>query len=432
MKATNLSDLNLPGYQIQQELGRNREGGRITWQVTELATGKTVVIKQFCFATVNSSWSGYRAYQQETELLQKLQHSGIPRYLDSLETSNGFCLIQEYIAAANLSTARKFSLDEIKLIAQKLLEILVYLQQQQPPVFHRDIKPENILVDTELNAYLIDFGLARLGEGTTSVSSIFAGTPGFMPPEQILAPTKASDLYSLGVTVVCLLTQKSTSDIQSAISEENPYKLEFKTLLPPLNRQFVVWLEKIMQPQASKRFSDAATALKALESIDLHPQEDKIVLWQNLAASLQQSPDQSFILGTGTVGILSVIAAVTINLVTNNLKFTNIELLVSFIGLIVTTLAELTAATVVRSEPQARKEAIILAVSIPILLVFIVSLILGRSSAIAMTAAIILSQICTLSYSLLKQSNLGINYPKITLIALLSSIALGIVVGSLI
>jgi serine/threonine protein kinase len=432
MKTTDLSDLNLPGYQIQQELGRNREGGRITWQATESATGKIVVIKQFCFATVNSSWSGYRAYQQEIELLQKLQHPSIPRYLDSLETSNGFCLIQEYIAAANLSTARKFTLDEIKLIAQKILEILVYLQQQQPPVFHRDIKPENILVDTELNASLIDFGLARLGEGTTSVSSIFAGTPGFMPPEQILASTKASDLYSLGVTIVCLLTQKSTSDIQRAISQENPYKLEFKTLLPPLNRQFVVWLETMVQPQASKRFSDAATALKALESIDLHPQEDKIVLWQNLAASLQQSPDRSFMLGTGTVGMVSVIAAVTINLVTNNLKFTKIELLVSLMGLIVTTLAEITAATVVRSEPQARKEAIILAVSIPILLVFIASLILGRSGAIAMTTAIILSQICTLSYSLFKQSDLGINYPQITLIALLSSIALGFAVGSLI
>jgi serine/threonine protein kinase len=432
MKATDLSDLNLPEYQIQQELGRNREGGRITWQATELATNKTVVIKQFCFATVNSSWSGYRAYQQEIELLQKLQHPGIPRYLDSLETPNGFCLIQEYIAAPDLSNAKFFTLDEIKLIAQKLLEILVYLQQQQPPIFHRDLKPENILVDDELKVYLIDFGLARLGEGTTSVSSIFAGTPGFIAPEQILAPTKASDLYSLGVTLICLLTQKNTNDIQSAISEENPYKLEFKSLLPPLNRQFVAWLDNMVQPQANKRFRDAATALKALESIDPHPQEGKIVIGQNLAANLPQSFDRSLILGTGAVGILSVIAAVSIDFVTNNLKLTNIELIVSLIGLIVTTLAELTAATVARSEPQAKKEAIILAISIPILLVFVVSLILGRSGAIAMTAAIILSQIYSLSYSLLKQSYLGLNYPKSTLIALLSSIAMGIAIGYLI
>ena len=49
------------GYQIKEELGRNREGGRITWKAIELSTEKEVVIKQFCFATVGSSWSGYKA-----------------------------------------------------------------------------------------------------------------------------------------------------------------------------------------------------------------------------------------------------------------------------------------------------------------------------------------------------------------------------------
>lgn len=64
-------DLTSYGYQIEAELGRNREGGRITWQGIEITTKKKVAIKQFCFAQANSSWSGYKTYAQEISILQK-------------------------------------------------------------------------------------------------------------------------------------------------------------------------------------------------------------------------------------------------------------------------------------------------------------------------------------------------------------------------
>jgi serine/threonine protein kinase len=401
MKNIALPDLSLLGYQIDRELGRNREGGRITWQARQLTTNKTVVIKQFCFATANSSWSGYRAYQQEIELLQKLQHAGIPRYLDSLETNDGFCLVQEYIPASSLAMARSFTLEEIVLIASKLLEILVYLQQQQQPIFHRDLKPENILVDAELNTYLIDFGLARLGLGEASASSIFAGTPGFMPPEQIIEPTKASDLYSLGVTIICLLIGKNSIEIQNLIAPENPYKLQFKSLLPPLNRQFVAWLNKMVQPQVNKRFPDAETALKTLQSIDLQPQ-NSLVLWQQKFHTLSHLPNWTLIIGTGAVVILSSFSIFGINLAANNFALTTTNMAISIIGVIVATLSQLTAAKVVRDEPQARNGAIALALSVPILLVILVALILGRSGIIAMTTAIVIAQLLSLIYTMMQ------------------------------
>ena len=167
----NILNLTEHGYQIREELGRNREGGRITWKAIEPSTQTTVVIKQFCFATLGSSWSGYKAYEREIKLLKQLDHPGIPRYLDSLETDNGFCLIQEYKDAVSLQDKQDLNLADLKIIITKLLEILVYLQQQTPPVIHCDLKPANILVDDRLNVYLVDFGLSTISPKTAPATS---------------------------------------------------------------------------------------------------------------------------------------------------------------------------------------------------------------------------------------------------------------------
>jgi serine/threonine protein kinase len=266
---SNFPDFSEHGYQIVEELGRNREGGRITWRAIQLETNKIVVLKQFCFATIGSSWSGFKACDREIEVLQRLNHPGIPKYLGSFQTINGFCLIQEYKDAPSLAIERSYTPEEIKAIASGVLEILVYLQSLIPPVIHRDLKPENILLDSRSKIYLIDFGFASLGMGETSVSSIFQGTPGFIPPEQIIKPTKASDLYALGVTLICLLTGKRSTSITELITSDNPYQLEFKALLPRLNLRFVNWLEKMVQPSLQERFSDAQEALEELLPIDI-------------------------------------------------------------------------------------------------------------------------------------------------------------------
>ena len=83
--------------------------------------------------------------------------------------------MQEYKNAPSLAERRSFTVEEIKQIAVSVLEILVYLQQRTPPVIHRDIKPENILVDNQLNAYLIDFGFARIRGGEMALSSVDGG-----------------------------------------------------------------------------------------------------------------------------------------------------------------------------------------------------------------------------------------------------------------
>jgi serine/threonine protein kinase len=182
---SNFPDFSELGYQVIRELGHNYIGGRITYLATNTRIQQPVVVKQFQFAKFNSDWSGFKAYEREIQVLQGLSHPGIPRYLDSFETPDGFCMVQEYKNAQSLAVPRSFDPDEIKQIAVSLLEILVYLQNRIPSVIHRDIKPENILVDEQLNVYLVDFGFARIGGGEVAMSSVALGTLGFMPPEQL-------------------------------------------------------------------------------------------------------------------------------------------------------------------------------------------------------------------------------------------------------
>jgi serine/threonine protein kinase len=240
-----------PRYQKIQELGRNRAGGRITYLAKDNQTQQLVVIKRFLFARAGSDWSEFKAYEREIQVLQGLEHPGIPRYRDSFETKAGFCMVQEYKKAQSLAIPRSFEPEQIKQIAIATLEILVYLQCRLPVVIHRDIKPENLLVDEQLNVYLVDFGLARLGGSNVAMSSVAAGTFGFMAPEQIYNHklTKATDLYGLGATLISLLTGTKSTAMDTLINEEG--RIHFQHLLPQLSLRFVNWLETMVRSKQS-------------------------------------------------------------------------------------------------------------------------------------------------------------------------------------
>jgi hypothetical protein len=177
-------------------------------------------------------------------------------------------MVQEYKNAES-AVARTFSPPDIKQIAIATLEIIAYLQSQKPPVIHRDIKPENLLIDDELNVYLVDFGFARLGGGNIAASSVVKGTMGFMPPEQMFNRelTKASDIYGLGITLICLLTGTKSADVGNLVDAN--YGIHFRHLVPPLQQGWMNWLERMVAPRLQDRFPSAADALTALQSLDV-------------------------------------------------------------------------------------------------------------------------------------------------------------------
>lgn len=255
-------------YEVQQQLGQ--KPGRRTLLALDLQSQTTVVIKLLVF-DAGVEWDEMKLFEREAETLKTLSHPAIPQYLDHFEvqlrSTKGFALIQTYIQGTSLETylqsGRIFSETAAKQIARTLLEILIYLHGQQPPVIHRDIKPSNILLPTlaeeDLSQVsLIDFGSVRNSDGENSAFTV-VGTYGYMPPEQFTGRTLlASDLYSLGATLITLLTGIHPSSLPRV-----GVRLDFEQVTN-LSPAFTDWLKWMTEPGLERRLNSAAMALQVL------------------------------------------------------------------------------------------------------------------------------------------------------------------------
>lgn len=257
-------------YEVQQLLGK--KAGRRTLLARDLETQELVVIKLLSFGG-DFEWDSLKLFEREAETLKSLSHPLIPHYLNyfeiNLPTIKGFALVQTYIPAKTLDqylqTGRTFTEAEVKQIAKALLEILIYLHGLYPPVIHRDIKPSNILLgdrsgNTVGQVYLVDFGSVQTVLATETGTRTVVGTYGYMPPEQFGGRTvAASDLYSLGATLIYLMTGTYPADLP-----QKDFRIQFEQAAN-LSPSFSNWLKWMIEPSLERRFSSAAIAIAALD-----------------------------------------------------------------------------------------------------------------------------------------------------------------------
>ncbi len=154
-------------------------------------------------------------FEREAKAVATLRHPHIVQIHDFDTEDDIHYMVMEYIGGGTLQAYMKeFSksavympIGQVLLIVQQVAEALDYAHTQG--ILHRDIKPSNILLDSSGNAYLADFGIARVMSATQFTSTgALIGTPTYMSPEQGLGLelTPASDIYSLGIVLYELLT----------------------------------------------------------------------------------------------------------------------------------------------------------------------------------------------------------------------------------
>ncbi|HLO86579.1 MAG TPA: GUN4 domain-containing protein [Nostocaceae cyanobacterium] len=219
-------------------------------------------------------------FKQEAKRLYDLgEHPQIPRLIDYFEQDKRLYLVQELIEGQTLLEELQqqgaFNEEKIKQILSDLLPVLKFIHERG--VIHRDIKPENIMRRQDGKLILIDFGVSKQVTGTTiGQTGTTVGTIGYAPMEQMRGQVfPASDLYSLGLTGIRLLTQCFPNEIgtDKLYDALNDYWL-WKENLPEgikVNLELEKILDKLIKTHIKERYQSVDEVLAELKKLDNSP-----------------------------------------------------------------------------------------------------------------------------------------------------------------
>ncbi|TKY65094.1 LRR receptor serine/threonine-protein kinase RPK2 [Spatholobus suberectus] len=184
----------------------------------EISSGNLVAIKRLAVGR----FQGVQQFHAEIKTLGRLRHPNLVTLIGYHASETEMFLIYNYLPGGNLEkfiqerSTRAADWRILHKIALDIARALAYLHDQcVPRVLHRDVKPSNILLDDDCNAYLSDFGLARLlGTSETHATTGVAGTFGYVAPEYAMTcrVSDKADVYSYGVVLLELLSDKKALD----------------------------------------------------------------------------------------------------------------------------------------------------------------------------------------------------------------------------
>lgn len=266
--------LQFGNHQLLEELGRGGMG--VVYRALELNHGRIVALK--CLLRGESAGeSDLARFRAETAAAAKLAHPHIVplHYVDEHEGQPYF--VMTYIEGTTLAKRLADGPMTANEAARLLLQVSRAVQHAHcQGVLHRDLKPSNILLDRDGEAYVGDFGLAKLidVDGSLTQSGAILGTPSYMSPEQAsrhwgpIGP--ASDVYSLGAILYQMLTGRppfqapSPLDTVLLLLEQDP--VPPRLLNPKVNADLEMIALKCLQKPPNLRYSSAAALGDDLEA----------------------------------------------------------------------------------------------------------------------------------------------------------------------
>ena len=260
-------------YVIQKVLGQGGMGAALLAKDTRIAN-KLVVIKELISDNTDPAkrQEDIRNFEREVETLATIDHPLVPKVTDSFQEGARYFMVQEYVAGENLEDRMErvnqpMPEREALGYTSQLLDVLDYLEQQNPPIVHRDIKPANIIIDAKKRAHLVDFGIARadVNKNSKRKQTSALGTPGYAPPEQYQGNADArSDLYALAATLHHLLTNRDPRNYA-------PFAYpSVRSLNPQLSPDIDRVLNHALKINASERYQTAAAMKHDIDEILLN------------------------------------------------------------------------------------------------------------------------------------------------------------------
>ena len=204
-------------------------------------------------------------FQFESDLLKQLDHRALPRVYRVFEDEvhGRAYMLMDFVDGPNLEVLRKqrpamrFSLSQVLILMEPIVDAISYLHHQQPPIIHRDIKPSNIIVPAPQEAVLVDFDIAKEFDPDSTTTAVRRCSPGYGAPEQYGHGTSPlTDIYGLGATIYTLLSGQIPPDAMHRM-----------TLLGAKGRDPLVPLDELV-PDIAQKVAQAVQRAMSLHQSD--------------------------------------------------------------------------------------------------------------------------------------------------------------------
>ncbi len=259
-------------YEIREEIGR---GGMATvYKAYDPMFEREVALKILNRELLDNAQVRER-FERETKIIARLEHSAIVPVYDVGRDNTQLFFVMRYMPGGSLSdrmAAGPMSFAETVHITQRIAAGLDYAHAKG--IIHRDLKPGNILFDENGNAFISDFGIAKLAHAQTRLtSSGIIGTPTYMSPEQGMGEDVdgRSDIYSLGVILFEMLSGRlpyeATTPLAMVVKHVNEPVPHILDTNPNLPTAIEMVLEKALAKNRTLRYSTALELARDLAAL---------------------------------------------------------------------------------------------------------------------------------------------------------------------